>query len=117
MAKFSGKIGFVYEEYDDETGICGTKMVEKNYRGDILGASSRWSTNSVTINGEYIPTNTVSIIASSDAIDECKFMKYVVYHGAKHKIISIDSTRYPRLKIQFGGDYDERFESTSSTET
>ena len=108
MAKFCGNIGFIYEEEEPEdSGIWKSKVVEKRYFGEIKRSSNRWNTSSLTINGELVPTITLSIIADSFAINKIAFMKYVEYYGEKMKIQSIEP-HYPRLTIVFGGNYNDR---------
>jgi len=102
MAKFKGAIGYAFQE-ETAPGVWEDKIVEKNYRGDVILNQFRWQ-SSEQLNENLNVDNSISIIADEFAYLKFGFMKYVVWHGQKWKIQSLSVNR-PRIVIQIGGLY------------
>lgn len=102
MAKFSGVIGFVFNEGTSQD-VWEEVPVEKKYIGDVKQIHSRW-TNAQTINDDITLQNEFSIIADRYALQNAPFIRYIEYMGTKWKVTSIDEQR-PRLVLSVGGVY------------
>lgn len=102
MAKFYGIIGFV-KTVDKGKGIWGEELAEKPYAGDVIRNGLRAQSSDKLID-DLIITNQISIIADSFANENLGTMKYVIYRGAKWKILEITES-HPRLILTLGGVY------------
>lgn len=104
MAKFSGKIGFSLESEDGgETGIWAPQVTEKQYYGDIMNDTRKWNDDS-KVNENLNISNKFSIVANRFAIENIGYMRYVVWHGFKWKIITAEISG-PRIVLYVGGLY------------
>lgn len=102
MAKYSGKIGFA-ETVETEPGLWEEKIVERNYRGDIM-KNARLLQNSGDVNDNVNVANQISIVADPYANQNFHTMRYVKYMGTAWKITSVE-VQYPRLILMIGGVY------------
>lgn len=103
MAKFYGIIGFVTTAEDpDNPGVWGEKIVEKEYRGDLIRVTRRLQSSSNTTNDNITVSNELSIVADPYAQENMYAIRYVVFGGAKWKVETV-SVEYPRLKLSIGG--------------
>jgi len=110
MAKFCGMIGYAIsaeKKVDGEsTGVWEDTIVERIYYGDITRMSSKWqSVNQV--NDDLVISNAISIMADAFASQNFSAIKYVVWMGAKWKVINVEVQR-PRLILTLGGVYNEQ---------
>ena len=103
MAKFYGPIGYA-ESKEVSPGVHMDEIVERNYAGDLLSNTSRWSTSSETTNDDLNINNRISILADPYAFKNFHSMKYVEFMGTKWKITSVE-VQYPRLILSIGGVY------------
>lgn len=103
MARFYGVIGYA-ESVETKPGVWMDKITERNYFGDVLKDSSGWSTSSDSTNDDLTINNQISVIADPFAYQNVRFMKYVVFMGAKWKIKNIE-VKQPRLILTIGGLY------------
>ena len=106
MAKFYGEIGYA-EEVEVKPGVWKPQITKRNYMGDVIRNSSRWSVSSDSTNDDINISNQISIIA--DPFANCNFhtMKYVEYMGCKWKITNVE-VQYPRLILSIGGVYNDQ---------
>lgn len=102
MAKFYGAIGYALQE-ETAPGVWTDKIVEKNYRGDVVLDQRRWQ-QSEQVNDNLNLDNSVSIIADPYAYQNIGNIKYIVWNGVTWKIQSISINR-PRIILQIGGIY------------
>ena len=102
MAKFSGNIGFA-KSVETEPGIWENQIIEHLYYGDITRNTSRYQSTD-GLNDNINISNTISIVADPFARENFQHMIYVVFMGAKWKIINVD-VQYPRLILSIGGLY------------
>lgn len=101
VTKFYGPIGYA-ETAETKPGVWTNQIVERNYSGDILRNTSKWSTSSDSTNDDLTINNQFSIIADPYAYHNFTSMKYIVFMGVKWKITSVEP-EYPRLKLTTGG--------------
>lgn len=105
MAKWFGKIGYAITA-ETSPGIYCDDITEREYKGDVLRNTSRWSASSDTVNDNLNINNQFSILADPFAYLNFHSMKYIEYMGAKWKITSVEVQR-PRLILNVGGLYNE----------
>lgn len=104
MAKFCGQIGFI-KTVETEPGIWEESLVEeKKYYGDITRNIFKYQNNG-QVNDNINISNTISIISDPYANNNLQYMKYVVFNGAKWKILNID-IQPPRLILTLGDLYE-----------
>ena len=104
MAKWYGKVGYAISE-QVSPGDWSDKIVERNYSGDVLQNSVRWTASSDSTNDDLNINNRISIVADPFAYQNFNSMKYVEFMGAKWKITSVDASQRPRLILSVGGVY------------
>ena len=103
MAKFYGIVGYV-ETVETKPGVWTARTTEREYSGDLIRNTSRWSTPSDSTNDDLNISNQISIIADPFAYQKFHSMKYVEFMGTKWKISNVDVQR-PRLILTLGGVY------------
>lgn len=93
-----------YEEtYESAPGVWMTHIVEKSARGDVQRASRRWE-DGQNANGDFMATNTLSIVADSYISQHTFAIRYVRWLGGVWKVSSVEQA-YPRLTLTLGGVY------------
>lgn len=102
MAKWYGKIGYIKTE-EVEPGVWLPQITERQYFGDILRNSSKWSTSSKVIDDLNV-SNQISIVADPFALQNFQTIKYVEFMGALWDVTSVE-VQYPRLILTVGGVY------------
>jgi hypothetical protein len=103
MAKFFGPIGYA-EAIEVNPGVYINRITERNYYGELIRNTSRWSTSSESVNDDLNINNQVSIIADPYAVNNFHSMKYIEFMGSKWKITNVEVS-YPRLVLTVGGVY------------
>lgn len=103
MAKFYGPIGYA-KTVEKSPGVFVDDIVVRNYSGDMLSNTSRWSNSSESVNDDLTINNRISILADPYAYENFHSMKYVEFMGTKWKINSVE-VQYPRLILSIGGVY------------
>lgn len=103
MAKFYGPIGYA-ESIEKSPGVFMDEIVVRNYSGNLLSNTSRWSDSSESTNDDLNINNRISILADPYAYQNFHSMKYVEFMGTKWKIESVE-VQYPRLILSIGGVY------------
>lgn len=101
MAKFYGPIGYAVTT-EIRPGVWKDQITERNYAGDVMRNSSRWSVSSDRTNDDLNISNQISIIADPFAYENFHAMKYIGYMGANWKITNVE-VQYPRLILTVGG--------------
>ena len=102
MARFSGKIGYA-EHHETNPGIWTEAIVERQYYGDILKHSRKWSSGD-SANDNIVFSQTISIVADPYLYSNLHNMRYVIFQGIKWKIKDFEIDR-PRVKISMGDEY------------
>ncbi len=103
MAKFYGPVGYA-ETVETSPGVWTEQITVRNYSGELVRNTSRWSTSSDSTNDDLNINNQVSIVADPFAYQKFHQMKYIEYLGVKWKITSVEVQR-PRLILTIGGVY------------
>lgn len=102
MAKYYGAIGYAIPR-ETAPGVWEDKVIEKNYRGDIILNQQRWQPNE-KVNDDFNIDNSISIIADGFAYANFGYIKYIIWQGQKWRIQSLSINR-PRMVLQIGGLY------------
>lgn len=102
MAKFYGAIGYARQE-ETRPGVWTDKVIERNYRGDVVLDQRRWQPDDKA-NDNINIDNSISIVADEYAYENLGYIKYVVWSGIAWKVQSLSINR-PRLVLQIGGVY------------
>lgn len=103
MAKWFGVIGYA-AVIETSPGVYSDEPIERNYTGDVIRNTSRWSASSESTNDDLDINNQFSILADPFAYQNFHSMKYIEYMGTKWKITSVE-VQYPRLILSVGGKY------------
>lgn len=101
--KWFGKIGYEVTE-ETRPGIWESKPVERNYYGDVISTTGRWTSSSESTNGDMNVNNRISIVADPFAYQNFHSIKYIEFMGAFCDVTSIEVQR-PRLILTIGGVY------------
>lgn len=103
--KFHGVIGFA-DYAETSPGIYEEVIVEKEYSGDIIRRSSKYSA-SQSINDNLTLSMQLSVIVNPYLAANFPQAKYVVYGGTKWKISSVedDDSGRPRKILNIGEVY------------
>lgn len=110
MAKFHGIVGYAVMT-DTAPGVWEDGIKELPYDGDILRNTRRLQ-SSDQLNDDINISNEISIVADPFAYENFHSIRYVVYRGAKWKVLSVE-VQYPRLILTIGGIYHGEQNSTS----
>ena len=103
MAKFYGPIGYSVST-EVRPGVWKDTIEERNYYGDLIRDTSRWTASQDSTNDDLTIINQISIVADPFAENNFHSMKYVRFMGANWKITSV-APRFPRLILSVGGVY------------
>ena len=103
MAKFYGPIGYSVST-EVRPGVWKDTIDERNYYGDLIRDTSRWTASQDSTNDDLTINNQISIVADPFAENNFHSMKYVRFMGANWKITSVEP-RFPRLILSVGGVY------------
>lgn len=99
--KFSGKVGFYFEDVEIREDVYGPLIVEKSYTGDVK-KDRRSFQDSGNKNPSFTVNNQISILANLYAIDNWTSIKYVEWKGTKFEVTSVE-VGFPRLNLTIGG--------------
>lgn len=103
MAKWYGVVGYV-EPKETSPGVWKDVVTERNYFGDVLSNTSRWSAKTDSTNDNLDVNNRISIVADPFAYQNFHCIKFVEFMGAKWKVSSVE-VQSPRLILTLGGVY------------
>ena len=101
--KFYGKVGFM-QTFEVSPGVYEEQITERNYYGDVIRNSRRYSGSSEKVNDDLDINNEISIVADAYAYQNFHALRYVEWMGAKWKVSSVTVER-PRLILSVGGVY------------
>lgn len=101
MAKWFGKVGYS-ETVDNGTGVWKPRDTVREYYGDVIRNSTRWTGNSDSTNDELTVNTQISIVADPFAIDKFHAIKWIEFMGARWKVTSVEP-QLPRLILNLGG--------------
>lgn len=103
MAKFYGPVGYA-ETVETAPGIWNNVVTEREYYGDVISFTNKWSESSDSTNDDLNIDSQISIVADPFAYQNIPSIKYIEYMGVKWKVKSVNP-RYPRLILTIGGVY------------
>ena len=101
MAKWFGKVGYS-ETVETAPGVWMPQDTIREYYGDVLRNTTRWSVNSESTNDDLTVNSQISIVADPFAIEKFYTMKWIEFMGTRWKITSVEP-QYPRLILSLGG--------------
>lgn len=102
MAKFHGKVGYIYTK-ETSPGVYTEVVTERDCVGDILRNNKRWE-KSENLNDDITVSNTFSILTDEYINQNIKNLRYIQWMGAKWKVTSFEIQR-PRIILTVGGVY------------
>ena len=102
MPKFYGAVGYA-KTVETSPGVSVEQITERNYYGDVIRNTRRLQ-SADKINDDINVSNEISIVADPYANDHFYAIRYVVFQGAKWKVLNVD-VQYPRLILSLGGLY------------
>lgn len=105
MARFYGRIGFVFDHAEITPGVWKPAMAERNYYGDVMKRRLSWEKGE-SINDNIKIGNQFSILADEYAESHMYAMKWIEWKGVKWKITSVEIER-PRMILTIGDVYNE----------
>jgi hypothetical protein len=103
MAKWYGKIGYS-ETAETAPGVWTSQETVREYYGDVIRNTTRWSGNPESTNNNLTVNSQISIVADPFAINKFYSMKWIEFMGTRWKIDSVDP-QFPRLLLTLGGVY------------
>jgi len=105
MARFYGKVGFVFGSIETRPGVWVESKSERNYYGDVMKRRISWEKGD-SINDNIKIGNQFSILADEYAETHMYAMKWIEWKGVKWKITSVEIER-PRMILTIGDVYNE----------
>lgn len=110
MARFYGRVGFIFGSIETRLGIWVENKSERNYYGDVMKRRLSWESSDSTINDSIKIGNQFSILADEYAEEHMYAMKWIEWKGVKWKITSVEIER-PRMILTIGDVYKETSKS------
>lgn len=103
MGKWYGAVGYSFT-IETSPGVWSNSDIERNYFGDVIRNTNRWSSDPDSTNDELSINNQISIVADPYAYQNFHYMKFVEFMGTRWKISNVE-VKYPRLILTLGGVY------------
>lgn len=103
MMRWYGKVGYS-ETVETKPGVYENQDTVCEYYGDVKRNSTRWITNSDSINDDLTVSTQISIVADPFAFEKFCSIKWIEYMGVKWKVTNADP-QPPRILISLGGVY------------
>lgn len=113
--KFSGKVGFYFDDVEIREDVYGPKIVEKSYTGDVKKDRRSFQDSGSNKNPTFTINNQISILANLYAINNWTSIKYVEWKGTKFEVTSVEVS-YPRLILTIGGVWNGKASEETSDE-
>lgn len=110
--KFSGKIGFWFEDVETKPGVFKPQIIEKKYIGDVLRNIRRFQSVENQQNENLAVNNKLSIISDLYLQQNWGSIKYVSWNGVNWHVASIDVGSFPRVVLELGGVYNGKTASS-----
>ena len=101
MAKWYGKVGYS-ETVETSPGVWTPQDTVREYYGDVIRNTTKWSVNSHSTNDDLPVNSQISIVADPFADNKFHSMKWIEFMGAKWKVTSVEP-QPPRLLLTLGG--------------
>lgn len=103
MARWYGKVGYS-ETVETAPGVWKPQDTVREYYGDIIRNTTRWTGNSDSTNDDLTVNSQISIVADPFAIEKFYSIKWIEFMGVKWKVTNADP-QLPRLLLTLGGVY------------
>ena len=103
MARFSGIVGYAYENVEVKPGVWVDQIIERKYFGDIVRNSRRLD-EVEKVNMDISVGNSASIVADAYASEHFFAIRFVEWAGVCWVATDVTVER-PRLLIRLGGVY------------
>lgn len=103
MDKWFGDIGYGVTR-EVEPGKWRDDITVRQYYGDVIRHSSRWTASSDSVNDDLSVNVQISIVADPFAYQHFHSIKYIEFMGINWKVTSVEP-KYPRLILTIGGEY------------
>lgn len=103
MAKWYGKVGYS-ETVETSPGVHTPQDTIREYFGDVIRNTTRWSVNSDSTNDDLTVNSQISIVADPFAIEKFYSIKWIEFMGNRWKVTSVEP-QFPRLLLTLGGVY------------
>lgn len=100
--KFVGKIGFWEGDQDVGDDVYESRIVERDYVGDILKHYRKFVPGE-SQNDDFSLVTTISVLADTYALSNWHSIRYVYWNGVYWSANSDIS--YPRVNVELGGVY------------
>lgn len=103
MTRWHGKVG--YSETEETAPGVWTPPHDtvREYYGDIVSNSTRWSGNPDSTNDNLTVNTRISIVADAFAFEKFYSIKWIEFMGVRWKVDSVDPNQPPRLILTLGG--------------
>jgi hypothetical protein len=101
--KYSGKIGFWLENVEEKPGVYKSKIVERNYTGDLSWDNRHWQATEYQ-NEDLRLNNSVSILSDMYMKENLASVRYITWKRSKWKVTNVE-VGYPRITLTIGGIY------------
>lgn len=105
MGKFYNAVGYSTQK-EIKPGVWEPVITERFYKGDTLRDMNRVRQGE-NLNDNVVVDNRLSIVADPYAYENFHSIVYVMWMGAKWKVLSVEVQR-PRLIFTIGGVYNEQ---------
>lgn len=103
--KWYGKVGFIETfEKEDRPGVWVRNVTEREYTGDLIRNSSKWSQINEGTNDNINFNNQISVLSDPYLFNSIQSIRYIEFMGTFWDVTGID-VQYPRLIISMGGVY------------
>lgn len=114
MARFSGKIGFGYEQ-EVTPGVYDLAIVERPYFGDVVRETLE-RVGGLSVLGESKTANSFNIVADGYATNNFREMRYVLWMGRYWEIRQVELLSRPRIIVRIGGVWNGPVHQETGTE-
>ena len=102
MTRWHGKVGYI-ETVETTPGVWKPLETIREYYGDIIRNTSRWSNNPDSTNDNRTVNTQISIVADPFAVNKFHAIKWIEFMGVRWDVDTIDPNQPPRLILTLGG--------------
>lgn len=102
MTRWHGKVGYI-ETVETVPGVWKPLETVREYYGDIIRNTFRWSNNPDSTNDNLTVNTQISIVADPFAFNKFHAIKWIEFMGVRWVVDSVDPNQPPRLILTLGG--------------
>lgn len=103
MARFSGLVGYAFEQVETAPDVYTDHVVEFPYFGDVV-RNTRRSQEGEYVNNDISVSNSIEIVADAYANEHFFAIRYVEWSGQLWSVEEVEVVA-PRLRLRLGGVY------------